>query len=63
MATESTKEHEKIKPFSQATQRFSKQSLYRAMGRSYKNFPCASVTSRIDDFHFSVFFRGFRGHY
>ena len=54
MATESTEGHGKIKPFLQksnfffAIQRFSKQSLYRALSHPYKIifiFPCSSVDS------------------
>jgi len=48
MATESTKEHEKIKALLQkkipfAIQQFNKRPLYRALGHSYKIFPCISV--------------------
>jgi len=49
MATESTEEHEKIKPLliqeqiPFTIQCVSKQSLYRALGHSYKIFPPVSM--------------------
>jgi hypothetical protein len=61
MATESTEEHEKRKTLlfreqiSFATQRFSKQSLYRALGHTckiFRVFPYASVAQSFIDFIF-----------
>jgi len=61
MATESTEEHEKIKALlfleqsSFATQRFSKQTLYRALGHSckiFRVFPHASMAKSFIDLIF-----------